>query len=341
MSVTLKQIAEEVGVSQPLVTYALNGKPGVSEAMRQRILATAARMGYSPQANRAAKHMAARRHGTVVRTGVIALLLRPPGGPENTVQDNPFFLPYFNGVEIEASHRDYDLFVCALRPDGLPRLIADGGVDGVIGVSITEAFGQLHSLALPAISLGSVEMATSSLVPDEVDGIHRAVEHLVRLGHKRIAYLGVDPRLDFLPSRIRYESFRNAMASHSLTVDSALVETDLHLMERETGAQGVQRLLKRRRKFTALVCYNDLLAMSAVEQLQKSGFQVPGDIAVIGFDGFASQVGFRPVLTSMSFDRQAMGRHAVKMLCQALESEGGEPPVIEYFPTQLVQGETT
>ena len=342
MSVTLKQIAEKAGVSQPLVTYALNGKPGVSESTRRRILRIASQMGYSPHDNRAAKSLAARRHGTSVRTGVLALLLPPPSSPVNTVQDNPFFLPYFNGVEIEASRRDYDLFVCALRKDGLPRLIRSGEVDGVIGIHVPDAYEELKTLSLPTLSLGSEEIHTRALVPDEADGIRQAVQHLVKLGHKRIAYIGMNAFNDFAPARKRLQAFRESLAEHNLSVDDDLIDATSPIMERRAGAELLERLMKKRKKFTALVCYNDLLAMGAVDYLQHAGKSTPGDLAVVGFDGYAAEVGFQPKLTSVAFDRQAMGRYAVAMLCEQIEADESTPPApAELFPTQLTQGETT
>jgi LacI family transcriptional regulator len=82
--------------------------------------------------------------------------------------------------------------------------------------------------------------------------------------------------------------------------------------------------------------------MCAVERLLKLGRKVPDDVAVVGFDGFAAQIGFRPLLTSASFDRQEMARHAVSMLCRSLDKNPGAlKPGVEKFPVQLLQGQTS
>lgn len=343
MAVTLREIARKVGVSQPLVTYALNGKPGVSDAMRQRILETAQEMGYSTQDNRAARALAAQRHGTKVRTGVLALLLPPPTGPANTVQDNPFFMPYFNGVEIEASKRDYDLFVCALRKEGLPRLLRNGGVDGVLGIGVGTCFGELKELEIPSLAIGEVVDGAYNLMPDDASGIQQVVEHLVQRGHRKIAYVGVVARDHRGSPYNRLQSFRNALGASGLKVDERLIESKTTYMESGTGGDLVDALLERRAKFTALVCYNDLFAMGAIDRLQQLGRRVPEDVAVAGFDDYASQVGYRPALTTAGFDRLQMGRCAVEQLCRRLDDKSQESsePETATFPVQLIQGDTT
>ena len=341
MSVTLKQIARHVGVSQPLVTYALNGKPGVSEVMRQKILDAATEMGYSPHANRAAKVLIARRHGTKVRTGVLALLLPPMGHGGNSVQENPFFLPYFCGVEIEAARRDYNLFVCAMRGGELPSLIDSGGVDGVLGVGVPSAFSLLKERGIPALALGFQERGIPSLVPDDAGGIHQAVAHLAHLGHRHIAYLGFSGEA-FITARARLQAFHEAMLQSGLKVDEKLIAADSVVMEEKAAADLLDGLLKRSKSFTAIVCYNDIYAMGAVKRLQELGRKVPDDIAVVGFDGYATQIGFSPLLTSVNFDRQKMAEHAVGILCRALDQdESTLKTKTESFPVQLVQGETS
>lgn len=351
MSVTLKQIADEVGVSQSLVTFALNGKSGVSDSRRQEIVAAAERMGYNPQANRAARVLIARRHGTLVRTGVLALLLptfspaaNASGGMEEnsdsqSVQEHPFYMPYFWGVEIEAARRKYNLFVCAMREDGLPALIDIGGVDGVIGIGVDAAFELLRARNIPALSLGFAEPDTACLVPDDAAGVRQAVAHLVGRGHTRIAYLGFAENA-MKPARVRLRAYRSALKAHGLSTDAALVEATTWKMERKEGATLLDKLLARG-EFTALLCYNDLLAMGALDRLKQLKKRVPKDMAVVGFDGYAAQIGFRPALTSASFDRQQMGRRAVAMLCEYLDDARTPGAREEAFPVQLIQGETT
>src|SRR5690349_4332908 len=130
MGVTLKQIAAELNVSQPLVTYALNGKPGVSPQMRQAIIETAERLGYNKYSNREARMLAARRHGRRVATGMIALIF-PRYGDAPWAGDTPWTaVPYFramvDGVEYEAGLRGLDLVIAPYRhQDSLPRIVLE------------------------------------------------------------------------------------------------------------------------------------------------------------------------------------------------------------------------
>lgn len=349
MSITQKQIAEQVGVSQTLVAFAFNDNPRVNADTKQRILSAARRMGYDPNANRAARALAAKRHGTLVKTGVLALLVSEPlsGSPSdaNVVHDNPFFLPFFNGVELEATARGYDIFVCTLREDELPRLIRSNGVDGVIGLNVPQVFDRLRALAIPALSLGNSSPDSDSIALDHKDGMRQAVEHLVAKGHKRIAYLGLPATDEFAIARERLVGFHEAMGACELEVFDGLVDSGSESTKREAGAAAADRLLATGDEFSALVCYNDWLAMGAIEGLQAAGRMVPDDIAVVGFDDLSVQAGFRPTVTSIGYDRELLGRRAVQCIMDSLESAGlgreqgnGYQPV--KFPVRLVIRET-
>lgn len=339
MSITLKQIGQEAGVSESLVSYALNGNPRVSEETRQRVIQIARDLGYSAQSNRGARTLAARRHGTKARTGILALLMPSPVGPFAELRNNPFFLPYLNGVEVEASLRDYDLFLCSLREDGLPRLVQNSGVDGVIGVSVPESFEALRTLGIPALALGVQEPGNRSLIPDDAHGIQQALVHLVQAGHRRIAYLGIEP--GFSTAHNRLQAYRESLEGHGILPDDSLIEATLFQVERSSGASALDTLAERA-DFTALICYNDVLAMGAIDRLAQLGRRVPEDVAVIGFDDYATEIGFRPHVSSVAFDRHQMGRRAVEVLCEHLDGPVDclLPPDVELFPTKFIARET-
>src|SRR5262249_41880083 len=158
---------------------------------------------------------------------------------------------------------------------------------------------------------------------DSRDGIARAVEHLVKLGHRHIAYLGFTEEpgqggRESAPT-CRLKSFHDAMTRWNLPVEAGNVETRAKTQSMPEAARAVERLLRRGRRFTALVCYNDLMAMGAMEQLQASGIGVPEEVSVTGFDDISTEHGCRPALTSVRFSRSDMGRRAVLLLQELVD----------------------
>lgn len=343
MGVTLKQIGEKAGVSESLVSYALNGKQRVSEETRERVRQAAAELGYTPQSGRAARTLAARRHGGIARTRVLALMLPLQATRAARVIDNPFFLPYLHGVELEATERDYDLFLCSMRKDGLPRLLQSGGADGLIGINVKLGTPEFQALEIPMLALGAEEKGSAALAPDDASGIEQAVEHLVGKGHRRIAYVGMHDHYAYGPPYNRLNAYRAALARNGLDGSLSLIDASVYYMEREEGGKAIDRLLGQDDSFSAVICYNDLLAMGAIDRLQALGRKVPDDVAVVGFDDFSVEIGYRPRLTSIAFDRLQMGHRAVEMICEYLEGTIPEPRLsrVQLFPTKLVQRDTT
>lgn len=347
MPVTQKQIAEQLGVSHQLVGLALNGHPRVSEETRAKIKETAAELGYGAHSNQNARSLAALRHGKRTRTGIIALLM--PSTGQESLRSIPFFAPMLDGIETEADARTYDLILCSHHREGLPRLIETCGVDGVISIS-GRAIERLIELRLPVVNLNWYHPATHSVRPDEQEGIRQTTQYLIDAGHRRIAFLG-HPAGTYSPPRV--ESFKQTLLDNGLSIVPNRIEATALDASPAAGETAMANLLARdthfqtsgRPEFTALVCHNDILAIGAVQKLQQSGVQVPRDVSVTGFDDLSQQYDFQPALTSLDFDRMAMGRRAVQMLCECVEKDEAHgssfEPQHELFPVQLVVRDST
>ena len=357
MSITLKQIAADVGVSQPLVTYALNNKPGVSEATRLKILAAAERLGYEKGANPEAQIMAAKRHGRVVATGIIALLYAPRD--EITLMSTPFYRDLLHGVEFETEQRRLDLLITPLRGNDLPRIVRQGRVDGLIFVSANDEVCQVASkVKLPVAMLSTHSQLLYNLLPDNEQGTYQATKYLLENGHRNIAYLGMESTATALSYNVqaveRYAGYKRALTEFGLVPDANLFYETANCLEK-FGARGVQQLLAQtnwRRShalgFTALVCHNDLVAMGAIHKLQELGLRVPDDLSVVGFDDVSTLYNFQPALTSVTFSRFEMGRRAVTWVCDEFaalttqpKSPRKEPLGTEHFATNLVVRDST
>ena len=323
--VTQKQIAERVGVTQQLVALALKNSPNVAEATRAKVLAVAAELGYDPNANRSARQMAAARHGTRVKNDIVAVIFEAM--PDVAPLAMPYFMPLVDGIEIEAGERQLDLFLVRNKPTGLPWLIRQGWVDGVILLGSHASVAEIAELGVAVLTLGSHLPGTTGITPDDASGTALATRHLIELGHRKISYLG--PHLDWPSARARWNGYRHALGEAGLAFDANLAETALAGVSETDGEEGIERLLNRA-GFTALVCHNDPLAMGAIRAARARGLAVPGDLSVTGFDDTSAAAGFEPAVTSVGFSSIEMGRAAVRMLLD--ESASGQH---REFPVEL------
>ena len=341
---TQKQIADQLGVSRQLVSFALRGQGRMSDDIRERILELANSNGYGQYSNREARAMVSRRYGKRAASGILAVIFQSTF-ENQPVTSLPYFASFFEGLESEAIERGLDLALCALRPHDLPRLVREGQVDGVVGLLTPEKLSHdVSRLSLPIVNVMYAASGGASLIIDDIAGSTLATKHLLELGHRNIAYIGVERA----KGKERLRGYRKALREYSVVGDSKLIEISDDPPSVETGVRSVQTLLARCSaakgglNFSALVCYNDLLAMGAVRALRENGFQVPIDVSVVGFDDVSVQYSFHPALTSISFSRRDMGRRAVALLCdQANAGERIEADSVETFPVQLRTREST
>lgn len=335
-------------MSRAWVSRGLNDSERVPAATREKIRAAAKRMGYTEDSNRDARSLIARRYGRQMRHDILAVVFsaQAEGKP---LPSEPFYAPLLLGLESEASRREVDLFLCPLGARALPRLIRAGNVDGVVFMGHAELIPEVQSLSLPVVALNLFVPGIPSILTVDAPGTGQAMRHLLELGHRRIAYLGFHLYPGFEAAHERFGGYCAALEAAGLTVEPSLTETSLHNPNIDSGYEGMARLLEKNRiagarpPFTGLVCHNDLIAMGAIRRLEEAGWHVPGDVSVVGFDDVSMQHGFRPALTSVGFDRQAMGRYAVEVLCGLVERSTDEPSLApeQRFPLELVIRDST
>ena len=343
MSITQDQIAKQLGVSRQSVVRALGGHGKVSESTRRLIIETAREMGSTEHSNQASRIMNARRYGKRVKTGIIAVLMSYEG---EALRGLPFFVPILDGIELEASDRIVDVYHCySVKGRPLPRLILENSVDGLISLGSNPGLiASAVRLTMPIVSIVGRLPLGYNIVPRSAEGMGLAVRHLADLGHKRIAYLGLG--LGSMEAEDRFKGFQKALRTCGLTLHKELV--DPSLINMEVGGKAMNDILKRSRDFTALVCYNDYIAMQAVRTLEEHGLRVPGDISVVGFDDVTVPSNFKPALTSIAYERQSMGRRAVEWISERTELlinndslAENEVPLEDSYPVELVVRDST
>lgn len=338
---TQKQIAERLGVSRQLVGHALRGDGRVAEATRRQILELAQAQGYNTFSNQEARQMIARRYGKRPATNIVAVLFNP-SFDRRPLTAIPFFMSFFDGLEQECTRRSLDLMLCPVRWPELPRLVQGRQVDGVISVGLPRAYDErLTELQLPYVSLNHLVPETLSLLVDSDPAMSQVAEHLIGLGHRRIAFAGFSNS----ECHQRLKELERYCAAAGRPIVRELIDLEATSCSIEEGRSSTGRLLAKSGStpFTALVCANDLMAMGAHEALGASGLTVPEDVSLVGFDDVSALYNFHPHLASVAFDRQLMGERAVELLWNQTQNGTANPflPAQEYFVSHFIPREST
>jgi DNA-binding LacI/PurR family transcriptional regulator len=309
--VTISDIAERAGVSKGAVSYALNGRPGVSDGTRERILTIARELGWYP--NRAARALSAER------ADACGLVLARPA---KTLALEPFFMEFIAGVESELSARSIALSIQLVQSvedeiEVYRRWWGERRVDGVLVVDLRKSdprVDELVRLGLPAVVIGGpVEnRALPAVWHDEAAVMVEAVRYVAALGHTRIARVaGVD---EFVHTAQRTDGFLSA--TEELGLDAEVIATDYSA---ESGARATRKLLSSPEPPSVIVYDSDLLAVTGLGVAQQMGFAVPDDISIVGWDdSLISQV-VHPPLTAITRDIVAYGGTAIRHLLEVIE----------------------
>jgi len=303
MPATIRDVARASGVHISTVSRAFSAPQLVNPETRSKVLETAEKLGYRP--NRAARAL------ITGRTHNIGLIVADIA--------NPFFPPLIKAAEREARHRDYHVFVADSNEDPaveeeLVRALAKQ-VDGVLLCSPRLANSVIEGLSreVALVVVNRQVPGLPSVVMDVGHGAQAAIEHLVDLGHRTIGYLG-GPRGSWTNREIR----RAVTGVAARTSGSrAGVEVTALGPNPPTGDGGVAAAEQvMRAGFTAVLAYNDLMAIGLIEGLASLGVRVPQDVSVVGIDDIALSRLTRPRLTTVANPTAAAGRAAVDMLLQ-------------------------
>ena len=324
-------IAQLAGVSQPTVSRALRGSPTVSLATRQRIEAIARQLNYAVDRN--ASNL---RNGT---TRTIALLLFRDPNPDETVV-NPFFLGMLGSMMAACAEHGYDLLVSfqQFSSDWHTDYEDSHRADGLILLGYGDyadyraRLEQLVAQGTHFVRWGSVQPGQPGLTIgcDNVAGGAEATRHLVERGRRRIAFLG-DATDHYPEFADRYRGYAGTLAAHGVSRDPRL-QVDAISTE-EDGTRAAIALVARGVPFDGIVAASDLIALAAMRVLAEAGLNVPGDVAIVGFDDIPAAGLANPPLTTIAQDAALAGRQLVELLLARI---GNRDVVGTVLPTQLI-----
>jgi len=295
---TIRDVARACGVHISTVSRTFSAPHLVNPETRSRVLACAEHLGYRP--NRAARAL------ITGRTHNIGLIVADIA--------NPFFPPLIKAAESQARHRDYHIFVTDTNEDPaveeeLVHALAKQ-VDGVLLCSPRMSNSLIEQLSrdVPLVVINRQVTGLPNVVIDVGQGARLAVEHLIGLGHRRIALLG-GPRGSWTNREIR-----RTATSAARSADVTLTVIGPNPPTEGGGIAAAEQV--RRAEVTAVLAYNDLMAIGLIEGLDAHGVAVPRDISVVGIDDIALSRLTRPKLTTVATPNAAAGRAAVDMLLQ-------------------------
>jgi DNA-binding LacI/PurR family transcriptional regulator len=309
--VTIGDVAWRAGVSKTTVSKHLNGVPYVSQLAAARIDAAIAELDFRP--NRLARGLVTNR------TGSLAVVI-----PSIT---NPFYPDLVAAIDAEASKRGYDLILVSTGGDaGREASLVDDlhrkRVDGILFASARVDDSELNRLLARGEKIVMVSrhvegVAADYVVPDNHAGATMATEHLIRLGHHAIGYLGGPTSVVAFRDRLR--GYRDTMEKHGLSIDPRwLVITESGT---DAGFRGALQLFHGGERPTALFVGSDAMALGVLEAAQCSGWAIPDQLALVSFDNISfARVAAVP-LTTVDGRTAELGRIAVQMLVDRIEGQ--------------------
>ncbi len=330
--VTIGDVAARAGVSKSAVSFVFNGRPGVGDEARARILEAAQQLDWRPDARaRALSRSRAQALGLVIR--------RDP----ELLSTDPFFPQFVAGVESFLSAVGYALVLQVVdgeqaERDAYSRFAHEARVDGVFLTDLRigdERPADLAALGMPCVVLGA-SVGDDDIAPiglDDAAGVGRAVRHLHALGHERIAHVaGAE---GYVHSRVRRDAWAGELAQLGLAAD-LVVQADF---TGASGARATHELLDHPAPPTAIIYANDLMAIAGISAAIDRGVRVPHDLSIVGFDDIPLAPYVIPPLTTVRQDVFQWGHECARTLVAIVEGkEAGAArlPPVEF----IVRGST-
>jgi len=328
----LQDIARIAGVSVATVSRALADSPSVNRVTKRRIWTLAREQNYFADADAPVSMSGA--------NATIAIVIPPPHGREGRFSD-PFYLEMISDVGEAARDMGCDLLLSHLTPKNqmdLSSLMHNIRADGVIFLGqsyLHERFNHLMKSHRNFIVWGAEIPGQTycSVGSDNLHGGTRATAHLIRLGRRRIAYLGDTGEAPEMKQR--YQGYLNALADAGIAFDPQLV-VPCHF-DRESAQAAIAHLHFKGVALDGVFCASDIIALGAIKGLSRAGLNVPGDVSVVGYDNIQLAAYAHPMLTTISQDLARAGRLMVSKLLGALNDADMQS---ERLSTELVVRES-
>lgn len=309
MTVTIKDIARELGISYSAVSRALNHKAGVSEKTRSKILETAERMGYQP--NSLARGLVNKVSNTI---GVVI--------PDIL---NPFFAEIIKGIMETTNNFGYDILLCVTgweekKEKEYIKTLQEKRVDGIILKSSKDRKDQVFdNIRVPFILLESWPTSSkcSFIEVDNEKGGYIAARHLIECGYKNIAFLG--GKKDSYSNRQRLDGFKKAFEENPKGIENTY--TFFGDFGMSSGYEMAWKLFNGENKIDAIFAGNDIIALGVLQCAEECGIKVPQELGVIGFDNISYARLPQIQLTTIHQPKYALGKIVLETLVDEIREK--------------------
>lgn len=324
---TLKigDVAKIAGVSPATVSKVLNNKSGISSHLKAKVLKVVQELNYQP--NRLARSLVS---GT---TGTLALVIKQS---HPHMLNDPFYQEVLHGVESESRNAGYNLIYKLIESDADPHESSEfdwesdfsnlcGYTDGIflVGNDIpAELLEEVQQRKIPTVLVDNNVSGFNCIMIDNISGAKELTMRLLNSGKKRIGFIGGDPeRVSFSE---RFDGFKLGHMELGIPFCPELV-----ILKKGTsvdlGYQSARELLKKEPDLDAMMCANDKMAVGAMKALNELGKQIPGEIAVTGFDNIEWSEHANPPLTTVNVPRYLIGQLAGKRLLEMIANPNTPP----------------
>lgn len=321
--VTIRDVAKKAGVSVGTVSRAFNNYSDISEKTRNSIFAVAEELGYKP--NMASKNSENNKNFR------LAMLIEDY---DNGGILNPIVFETLMSFKNTATRHGYETIILSTTTDmqktqDLSKVFNEKNLDGafIMGIKMSDDyFKQLSHIEYPSVlfDISVKNPKTSCVGVDNTKGAFLAVEHLINLGHKKIAF--INGHRDAFVSYERLDGYYLALNRYGIAIDEDLIiNSDFTSKGGEIAAE---KLIDTGKDFTAVFCASDLMAVGAIETFERLELSVPEEISVIGFDDISIGQYITPKLTTIRQDREKIGESAANLLINLINGQSFDRVVV-------------
>ncbi len=335
MAITIKDVARMAGVDPSTVSRVIADNPRISVQTKEKVLKVMQELDFYP--NAIARSLASRSTKTI---GVIM--------PHSTDQVfvNPFFTEVMRGIGASALKRGYNILFSTGNSSeeeykATSSLVNEKRVDGLILLTSRIGDKTIDSLVkkrFPFVVVGkpSDNADVNWVDNDNLEACYHATEHLIKLGHERIGFIGGEFSYVFMGER--FKGYKKALDAYGIKFDKELLS--LGEFVEDGGYNAAEKLMEQKSRPTAVVVADDLMAIGAMKAVKAHGLAIPGEVSIIGFNDTPLASYMDPPLSSMEIFVYDLGYNASEILISQLQDNGGHKKHI-IIPTRLIVRNST
>ncbi len=331
---TIYDVAYKAGVSISTVSRVLNGSVGVLDETREKVMKTVSDLNFKPSS--------VARSLVLKQVNLIQVCFSWSSGQYHINLENPWYLELLNGINQVVQDREYGLLINTLSgvfdPQEVYRRVSRNAVDGILLVSPylgEEELRQIKNYPVPVLLIGCRvdDPQIDYVVSDNAKAVAGVVDHLLGLGHEKIACITGEVEIS-ADAAERLKEFQTAMANQGFKVPKDFVVSGD--FSRESGVKAMKKLMGLKEKPTAVFVSNDLMALGAWDVLMEEGLEVGKDMALVGFDDIEAASKKPYSLTTVKQDFRAISTQATNILIDKMQKPDEWLTRQILVPTQLV-----